>query len=150
MWSRDGNFDGRSGQWLEPNHFISLLKSEKVKNKTKQSTKALGVKITDFFHGKGGPQKHKSSKLPDLELPQRNQRPDYTISMKTRKLLAGTVEKWKSNDLATYNANVWLTYQEEIIGGKNYCKCKVCSEFITSINKHRNFNRTFIDGNTNQ
>lgn len=63
-----------------------------------------------------------------------------------------TVERWKTNDLATYEAKTWLIYQEENIGGKKYCsdlKCKVCSEFEDSINKRRNFSQTFIDGSTN-
>ena len=63
MWSTDRNFDVRSGRWFEPNHFIPFLKSEQVNKKTKELTKAWGVKITDFFHGKGGPQKRKSSEL---------------------------------------------------------------------------------------
>ncbi len=95
------------------------------------------------MQGQGGPQKHKSSNLPDLELPKRKQKPDYSINKNTRKLRSATVEKWKSNDLAIYEANVWLTYQEENIGGKKYCtslKCKVCSEFEESIDKRHNFN----------
>lgn len=154
MWSRDGNFDASSGRWYEPNHFIPLLKSEQVNKETKESinTRPRGAKITDFFKGQGGPQKRKSSELPDLELPQRKQKPDYSANKNTRKLRSETVEKWKSNDLATYDANVWLTYQEENIGGKKYCtslKCKVCSEFEESINKRHNFSRTFIDGSAN-
>ena len=121
MWSRDGNFDTTSGRWYEPNHFIPLLKSEQVNKKTKESTNTRDAKITDFFQGQGGPQKRKSSNLPDLELPKRKQKPDYSINKNTRKLRSATVEKWKSNDLAIYEANVWLTYQEENIGGKKYC-----------------------------
>ena len=151
MWSRDGNFDTTSGRWYEPNHFIPLLKSEQVNKKTTESTNIRNAKITDFFQGQAGPQKRRSNELLDLELPKRKQ-PDHSINKNTRKLRSGTVERWKSNDLAIYDANDWLTYQEENIGGKKYCtslKCKVCSEFEESIDKRHNFNRTFIDGSTN-
>ena len=150
MWSRDGNFDATSGRWYEPNHFIPLLKSEQVNKETKESKKTQGAKITDFFQGQGS--KRKSSELPGLEFPERKRQTDYTAKKNTRMLRSETAERWKSNDLATYEANVWLTYDEEFIGGKKYCtslKCKVCSEFETSINKRHNFSRTFIDGSTN-
>lgn len=152
MWSRDGNFDATSGRWYEPNHFIPLVKSEQSNIETKESTNTRGAKITDFFQSLGGPQKRKNSELPDSEPPERKQKPDYSANKNTRKLRSETVEKWKSNDLVTYDANVWLTYKEENIGGKKYCtslKCKVCSEFEQSINKRHNFSRTFIDGSTN-
>ena len=63
-----------------------------------------------------------------------------------------TVEKWKTEDLAIYEANTWLAYKEQTTDGKKCCsllKCKVCCEFEESINKRHNFSRTFIDGSTN-
>ncbi|CAB4040910.1 Hypothetical predicted protein, partial [Paramuricea clavata] len=125
MWSRDGNFDATSGRWYEPNHFIPLLKSEQVNKETKESKKTQGVKITDFFQGQGS--KRKSSELPGLEFPERKRQTDYTAKKNTRMLRSETAERWKSNDLATYEANVWLTYDEEFIERK-----------VTSVIDHAN------------
>ena len=102
MGSRDRNFDTTSGRWYEPNHFI-----------TTESTNARNAKITNFFHGQAGSQKPKTNELLDLELPKKQL--DHSVNKNTRKLRSETVQRWKSNDLAIYDANDWLTYQEETL-----------------------------------
>ena len=56
----------------------------------------------------------------------------------TRKVTRLTVEKWKHNDLAQYEADTWLDYDtsKTEAGSGKYCtvlKCKVCSQFQSSI-----------------
>ena len=77
-----------------------------------------------------------------------------TDSAKTssRKLTCATVEKWKGEDLADFQAELWLTYDSEKTGKGNYCsalKCKVCTQFEPMIKNRPKFSRVFIDGSTN-
>ena len=64
----------------------------------------------------------------------------------TRKLTRLTVEKWKHNGLAQYEAESWLTYDFETTKHGKYCTglyCKVCTQFPSSIQ-----NRSTIQGHT--
>ena len=76
-----------------------------------------------------------------------------TDSAKTssRKLTCATVEKWKGEDLADFQAELWLTYDSEKTGKGNYCsalKCKVCTQFEPMIKNRPKFSRAFINGST--
>ena len=119
MWSRDSGLDARCGRWYEPNHFIPLLKSKQDVQETNESTKKGNGKITDFFQS--GQQKRKSVEKPDLDIPQRKKKTDDSAKKTVRKVRSVTVEKWKTEDLAIYEANTWLAYKEETIGGKKCC-----------------------------
>lgn len=77
---------------------------------------------------------------------------ETTSSTVTGKLTRLTVEKWKHNDLAQYEADTWLDYDTSKTETGKYCtvlKCKVCTQFQSSIEKRKNFSRAFIDGSTN-
>ena len=58
-------------------------------------------------------------------------KPD-SAKITSRKLTCSTVERWKTQDLARYEAGPWLTCDIEKAKRGHYCtalKCKVCSQF---------------------
>ena len=75
-----------------------------------------------------------------------------TVKVASRNLTCATVERWKHQDLAQYEAESWLTYESEKTKRGHYCialKCKVCSQFESVIKNRPKFSRAFIDGSTN-
>ena len=77
-----------------------------------------------------------------------------TDSAKTSssKLTCATVERWTGEDLADFQAELWLTYNRKKTGKANYCsalKCHVCTLFKPMIKNGPKFSRAFIDRSTN-
>ena len=164
MWSRDGNLDATRGVWFQPNHFIPLLEVEEgdpIKEKEfKQCGSATQRNITSFF----GPKQSKKRKLPQegslsscnyvksetkLKAPRKSNKSENT---KGRRVTSSTVEKWKKNDLAIFEADTWLVYEVDQSEMGKFCsslKCTVCVEFEQGIKKRRNFSRSWIDGSAN-
>ena len=76
-----------------------------------------------------------------------------TDSAKTSssKLTCVTVERWTGEDLADFQAELWLTYNRKKTGKANYCsalKCHVCTQFEPMIKNRPRFSRAFIDRST--
>ena len=70
----------------------------------------------------------------------------------TRRLTCSTVERWKRQDLAQYDAESWLIYDEEKTMKGQYCialKCNACIQFESIIRNRPKFSKAFIDGSTN-
>lgn len=62
-------------------------------------------------------------------------KPD-SAKLTSRKLTCSTVERWKTQDLARYEAGSWLTCDSKKNKRGHHCtalKCKVCSQFESVI-----------------
>ena len=78
-------------------------------------------------------------------------KPD-SAKLTSRKLTCSTVERWKTQDLARYEAGSWLTCDSKKNKRRHHytaLKCKVCSQFESVIKKQPKFSRASIDGSTN-
>ena len=76
-----------------------------------------------------------------------------TDSAKTSssKLTCATVERRTGEDLADFQAELWLTYNRKKTGKANYLsalKCHVCTQFEPMIKNRPRFSRAFIDPST--
>lgn len=70
----------------------------------------------------------------------------------SRNLTCATVERWKNQDLAQYDAASWLIYDSEKSKKGQYCtalKCKACIQYESVIKNRAKFSRAYIDGSTN-
>lgn len=79
-------------------------------------------------------------------------KPEAVKTVPIRKLTCSTVERWKSQDLAQYEAESWLIYDSEKTRKGQYCialKCNACIQFESVIRNRPKFSRAFIDGSTN-
>ena len=63
----------------------------------------------------------------------------------TRRVTCSTVERWKRQDLAQYEAESWLIYDEEKTMKGQYCialKCNACIQFETIIRNRPKFSES--------
>ena len=164
MWSRDGNLDATRGVWFQPNHFIPLLEVEEGDPVNEKELKQRGPttqrNITSFF-GLSQKKKRKLNEKDSLSScndvksetePDAPRKTNKFKNTKGRRVTCSTVEKWKKNDLAIFEADAWLVYEVDHSEKGKFCsslKCTVCIEFEQAIRQRRNFSRSWVDGSAN-
>ena len=120
----------------QTNNSLSASAEAKLENCVEDSKGAKTKKLDDTSTpGSADPVKHEAVK-----------------TAPTRRLTCSTVEKWKRQDLAQYEAESWLIYDEEKTTKGQYCialKCNACIQFESIIRNRPKFSRAFIDGSTN-
>lgn len=72
-----------------------------------------------------------------------------STAKKKRSLKASTVDKWKTIDLATDNAELWLDCTVDRDGLVQSLRCKLCSKFVDDLKCMRDFSDAWISGSRN-